>query len=77
MCGLFGISAKKNNNLENSTLLENDLKVLTKRSQQRGSDTFGVLIKDQHENSIFKINQDPSEALKRSDFKFLYVDNRL
>ena len=69
MCGLFGISAKKNNNLENSTLLENDLKVLTKRSQQRGSDTFGVVIKDQHENSIFKINQDPSEALKRSDFK--------
>ena len=69
MCGLFGISAINNNNLENASLLEHDLKILTKKSQQRGSDTFGVLIKDQNQNSIYKINQEPSEVLKRKDFK--------
>ena len=69
MCGIFGITTTKCNNQTDFSLLKQDIDILTKKSEIRGSDTFGVLIKDQSTNSIFKINEDPSGALKRKDYK--------
>jgi len=69
MCGIFGITAIKDNSQTDFSLLKHDIDILTKKSELRGSDTFGVLIKDQLTNSIFKINENPSSALKRKDYK--------
>ena len=69
MCGIFGITATNNDSQTDFSLLKHDIDILTKKSELRGSDTFGLLIKDQSKNSIFKINEDPSSALKRKDYK--------
>ena len=69
MCGIFGISFKKNNNQLDLSTLKKDIDILAKKSQQRGSDTFGILIKDENNNSIYKINEDPAKAINRKDYK--------
>ena len=76
MCGIFGISYKKNLDEKNFRFLEEDINFLIKKSQIRGSDTFGILIKDVENNSIYKINENPSKSIKREDYK-LFLKNNL
>ena len=68
MCGIFGISFNKKYNQSDFSILKKDINILAQKSQQRGSDTFGVLIKDKNNNSIYKINEDPSDAINRKDY---------
>ena len=69
MCGIFGILSKKNSDKTNFALLNDDINILTKKSELRGSDTFGLLIKNHSTSSIFKINEKPSKVIKRNDYK--------
>ena len=75
MCGIFGISFNVNNSNEVS-FLSKDINYLIKKSQKRGSDTFGIYIKDSDNNSVFKINQEPQKVIKRKDFK-AFIDDKL
>ena len=75
MCGIFGISFNVNNSNEVS-FLSKDINYLIKKSQKRGSDTFGIYIKDSDNNSVFKINQEPQKVIKRKDFKN-FIDDKL
>ena len=68
MCGIFGISFNVNNSNEVS-FLSKDINYLIKKRKKRGSDTFGIYIKDSDNNSVFKINQEPQKVIKRKDFK--------
>ena len=68
MCGIFGISFNKKYNQSDFSILKKDINILAQKSQQRGSDTFGILIKDKNNNSIYKINEDPSDAINRKDY---------
>jgi glucosamine--fructose-6-phosphate aminotransferase (isomerizing) len=73
MCGIFGIVSKKKIGIDYS-LLDEDIKILTNFSQKRGSDTYGVLVKNQLNNAIFKINEEPKKVLKRKDFNYFLAD---
>ena len=42
----FRISFKKKNNQSDFSILKEDINILAQKSQQRGSDTFGILVKD-------------------------------
>ena len=75
MCGIFGASLNISNSLE-ANFLSKDLNYLISQSQKRGSDTFGLYIKENDKNSVFKINQEPLEAIKRKDFK-IFIDEKL
>ena len=47
MCGIFGVSNKLTDSpSDNLKLFSKDLKTLTQISEQRGSDTFGFVIKN-------------------------------
>ncbi len=72
MCGIFGISFKKKNNQSDFSILKEDINILAQKSQQRGSDTFGILVKDKKNNSIYKINEDPSHAINRKDYNLFF-----
>ncbi len=76
MCGIFGISYKKKNDSIDFLSLKSDINFLTKKSQLRGSDTFGILVKDNLQNSVYKINEDPIRALNRNDYK-LFLNEKL
>lgn len=75
MCGIFGISFNVNNSNE-ASFLSKDINYLITKSQKRGSDTFGIYIKENHNNSVFKINQEPQKVIKRKDFK-AFIDDKL
>ena len=75
MCGIFGASLNISNSLE-ANFLSKDLNYLISQSQKRGSDTFGLYIKENDKNSVFKINQEPLKAIKRKDFK-IFIDEKL
>lgn len=75
MCGIFGVSSNIDNSTE-ASFLSNDLNYLITQSQKRGSDTFGIYIKEDNKNSVFKINQEPLKAIKRKDFK-VFIDDKL
>ena len=75
MCGIFGISFNTNNSNDVS-FLSKDINYLITKSQKRGSDTFGIYIKDSDNNSVFKINQEPQKVIKRKDFK-AFIDEKL
>ena len=75
MCGIFGISFNTNNSNDVS-FLSKDINYLITKSQKRGSDTFGIYIKENDNNSVFKINQEPQKAIKRKDFK-AFIDEKL
>ena len=64
MCGIFGLSFNVNNSNEVS-LLSKDINYLITKSQKRGSDTFGIYVKENGNNSVFKINQEPQKVIKR------------
>ena len=75
MCGIFGASLNISNSLE-ANYLSKDLNYQISQSQKRGSDTFGLYIKENDKNSVFKINQEPLKAIKRKDFK-IFIDEKL
>ena len=75
MCGIFGLSFNVNNSNEVS-LLSKDINYLITKSQKRGSDTFGIYVKENGNNSVFKINQEPQKVIKRKDFK-AFIDDKL
>ena len=75
MCGIFGISFNKNTSSDVS-FLSKDINYLIRKSQKRGSDTFGIYIKENDNNSVFKINQEPQKVIKRKDFKN-FIDDKL
>ena len=52
MCGIFGVSSNIDNSTE-ASFLSNDLNYLITQSQKRGSDTFGIYIKEDNKNSVF------------------------
>ncbi len=75
MCGIFGVSNKLTDSpSDNLKLFSKDLKTLTQISEQRGSDTFGFVIKNDKNNFLYKINQKPSEALSRADLKNFLIN---
>ena len=66
MCGIFGIVSNSNINLEKINF---DIKSFVKYSEVRGSDTFGVSLKVEGLNYVFKENQKPLDVLKKDEYK--------
>ena len=69
MCGIFGFSYFNQENSNDLSKVENDINLFTKLNKIRGSDTFGLSISSKKENFIYKINTDPTTAIKRKDYK--------
>ena len=69
MCGIFGFSYDNEKNTNYSPDFQEDISIFTNLSKIRGSDTFGLLISNINDNYIYKINTEPSAALKRNDYK--------
>ena len=67
MCGIFGVSSKLSlqNNLDK---IKHDINLFTQNSEIRGSDTFGISIKTNKQNCIYKTNEKPTIAIKRDDY---------
>ena len=67
MCGIFGVSSKLSlqNNLDK---IKHDINLFTQNSEIRGSDTFGISIKTNNQNCIYKTNEKPTIAIKRDDY---------
>ena len=74
MCGLFGLhySFTKKDSSDN---IKQDIKILTKLSRTRGTDTFGISISSNDKENIFKINEDPLKALERIDYNSFIKEN--
>ena len=64
----FRYIIKKKNNQSDFSILKEDINILAQKSQQRGSDTFDVFLLKIKNNSIYKINEDPSHAINRKDY---------
>ena len=67
MCGIFGVSSKLSlqNNLDK---IKHDINLFIQNSEIRGSDTFGISIKTNNQNCIYKTNEKPTIAIKRDDY---------
>ena len=67
MCGIFGVSSKLSlqNNLDK---IKHDINLFIQNSKIRGSDTFGISIKTNNQNCIYKTNEKPTRAIKRDDY---------
>ena len=65
MCGIFGIVSNSNISLKKIDL---DIKNFVKHCESRGSDTFGVSLKINNTNYVFKENQKPSESIIKNRF---------
>ena len=72
MCGIFGIVSNSNVNLEKINF---DIKSFVKYSEARGSDTFGVSLKVEGLNYVFKENEKPSDVLKKDEYKNFFYNN--
>ena len=71
MCGIFGVAINdKSNKFIELKNIKSDFKTLVKLSQKRGSDTFGFSIKYENINKIYKINEAPKKALKRTEISY-------
>tara|TARA_B100001248_G_scaffold257448_1_gene239963 strand:- start:5028 stop:6962 length:1935 start_codon:yes stop_codon:yes gene_type:complete len=68
MCGIFGINFKSVNKIDQGKIKE-DIKVFLNLSKARGQDTFGVSMSNGENEKIFKLNTDPSEGIRRKDYK--------
>ena len=69
MCGIFGVNIGEKIDTSKFSVIKKDISYLTKLSEARGSDTFGILISLKKENFIYKINTEPNKALRRKDYK--------
>lgn len=72
MCGIFGIVSNSNISLKKIDL---DIKNFVKHCESRGSDTFGVSLKINNTNYVFKENQKPSESIIKKEYKNFFRDN--
>ena len=72
MCGIFGIVSNSNIDLEKINF---DIKNFVKYSEARGSDTFGISLKVEGLNYVFKENEKPSDVLKKDEYKNFFYNN--
>ena len=65
MCGIFGFHQNLDLSLKsNFDQLTNDLKLFSKLSKLRGSDTYGLAFKMNKKNIIYKLNENPLKIQK-------------
>ena len=77
MCGIFGFHHNLDLSLKsNFDQLTKDLKLYSKLSKLRGSDTYGLAFKINKKNIIYKLNENPLKIQKRQDYK-KFLKNQL
>lgn len=66
MCGIFGLTTNFNISFKD---LNYEIKNFVRYSDTRGSDAFGISIKIDDKNYVFKENSIPLDVFKKDEYK--------